>query len=359
METTTDNAAPARLPSAKIIRRGIQGFIFFSAIGTVLSMWWKRPAGLEQVLQTIDWRFMALLVPLIALDYWLGGYRYRLYFDGKIFPNVSLWECMRSNWANMFMGAATPFQTGGGPAQMYVLWRKGVPVTDSILVSLMNFSATLVFFLISSVAVLNWIPPGFLGPGFTPVFQTAFIVVGSIAGLMLLLLFFPFIGHFIINRLLMFIPLRGERMLSKRDRLLLKLEAEIERFGSGFRSVVQRAKWKLLVTVICTIVLFSGKYVMGYVVARAMGQDVPFDLFFGLQIVQLLVIYFAPTPGASGVAEVSAAWLMGKLIPAELMLIYVVLWRFSTTIFGAIIGGFVLLRELGEDRKQPIAIPAE
>ncbi|MCK6692783.1 MAG: flippase-like domain-containing protein [Thermoanaerobaculia bacterium] len=357
MEPATDNAA--RLPPSKIIRRGIQGFIFFSAIGTVVSMWWKRPAGLAEMLEVIDWRFMALLIPLIALDYWLGGFRYRLYFDGKIFPNVSLWDCMRSNWANMFMGAATPFQTGGGPAQIYVLWRKGVSVTDSILVSVMNFSATLVFFILSSIAVLAWIPPGFLGADFTPVFQTAFIVVGSIAGLMLLLLFFPYIGHFLINRIAMFIPLRGEKTLSKRDRLLLKLEQEIERFGSGFRSVVQRAKWKLLVTVVATIVLFSGKYVMGYVVARAMGQDVPFDLFFGLQIVQLLMIYFAPTPGASGVAEISAAWLMGTLIPAELLLVYVVLWRFSTTIFGAVIGGFVLLRELGEDRQQPAVAPVE
>ncbi len=342
----------ARLPSSKTIRRGIQGFIFFSAIGTLLSFWWKRPAGLTEMLALIDWRFMALLLPLIALDYWLGGYRYRLYFDGKIFPNVSLWDCMRSNWANMFMGAATPFQTGGGPAQMFVLWRKGVSVTDSILVSIVNFAATLVFFMLSSIAALYWIPPGLLGAGFTPVFQTAFMVVGAIAGMVLLLLFFPFAGHFLISKTLMFIPLRGGRLLKGRDRLLLKLEREIEQFGSGFRSIVKRAKGKLIITVITTILLFSGKYVMGYVVVRALGQSVPFDLFFGLQIVQLLMIYFAPTPGASGLAEVSASWLMGKLIPAELLVVYVILWRFSTTIIGAVIGGFVLLKELGTDKMQ-------
>ncbi len=354
----TDNSA-ARLPSSTIIRRGIQGFIFFSAAGTLVSMWWKQPAGLSDMLRVIDWPFMALLIPLIAFDYWLGGYRYRLYFDGKIFPNVSLWECMRSNWANMFMGAATPFQTGGAPAQLYVLWRKGISVTDSLLVSIVNLAATLVFFLLSSVAVLVWIPAGFLGPGFTPVFQTAFMVVGSIAGALLLLLFFPFAGHYLIHRLVLFIPLRGARILDRRDRMLLRLEAEIDRFGSGFRSIVGRAKGKLVITVIATIALFSGKYVMGYVVARAMGQQVPFDLFFGLQIIQLLVIYFAPTPGASGVAEVSAAWLMGKLIPAELLLLYVVLWRFSTTVFGAVIGGFVLLKELGEGGQLTGAAEAE
>ncbi len=288
-------------------------------------------------------------------DYWLGGFRYRLYFDGKIFPNVSLWDCMRSNWANMFMGAVTPFQTGGGPAQFYMLWRNGVSITDALLVSVVNLAATLIFFLLSSIAVLNWIPPGFLGAGFTSIFQTAFMVVGSIAGTMLFLLFFPSYGHLLIRKILIFIPLRGERMLKGRDRMLLKTEQEIERFGSGFRSIVQRAKGKLVLTVLATMVLFSGKYVMGYVVARALGQSVPFDLFFGLQIVQLLIIYFAPTPGASGVAEVSAVWLMSKLMPVEILLVYAILWRFSTTIFGAIIGGFVLLKELGVDERRTAA----
>jgi uncharacterized protein (TIRG00374 family) len=354
MEPVKVNATS--LPSSKIIRRGIQGFIFFSAVGTLLSMWWKRPAGLTEVLSLIDWRFMLLLPPLIALDYFLGGFRYRLYFDGKLFPNVSLWDCMRSNWANMFLGAVTPFQTGGGPAQFYMLWRKGVSLTDSLLISVVNLAATLTFFILSSIAVLFWIPPGFLGAGFTPVFQTAFMVVGSIAGLMLLLLFFPFIGHFLIRKMLMFIPLRNGRRLDKRDRLLLKLEEEIERFGGGFRSIVKRAKWKLVVTVIATIVLFSGKYVMGYVVALGMGQSVPFTLFFGLQIVQLLMIYFAPTPGASGVAEISAVWLMSKLMPVEILLVYAVIWRLSTTIIGAVIGGFVLLKELGIEERSPLPV---
>ena len=41
-----------------------------------------------------------------------------------------------------------------------------------------------------------------------------------------------------------------------------------------------------------------------------------------------------------------------ELIPAELLVVYVILWRFSTTIIGAVIGGFVLLKELGTDEIQ-------
>ena len=85
---------------------------------------------------------------------------------------------------------------------------------------------------------------------------------------------------------------------------------------------------------------------MGYVVARTLGQNVPLGLFIGVQIIQLFLIYSAPTPGASGVAELSCVWLLGTMMPTEALLLYVVLWRFTTTVLGAIIGGAVLLHEL-------------
>ena len=334
------------LPSTKVLVRGIQGFIIFSVLGTLLGLWWKRPIGFEDFVSRLEWRFVAILLPLIGLDYLVGGLRYRLYFDGKVLPYVSLWNCMRSNWANMFMGAATPFQTGGGPAQLYILWRCGATVADGILSSLINFTATLIFFLIASVAAILLLPSDLFGENFAPLFKTGFVAVGGVAALMLFVLLFPKLGQQTIKKFLGLLPIRGEKFLRFRDRLLSKLEAETQRFGEGFQKIIRHKKWTLAVTVLLTLTLFSNKYLMGYVIARALGREVPFGIFIGLQIVQLLVIYFAPTPGASGVAELSSVWLMGKLIPESLLIIYAVLWRLAATIIGAAIGGLVLLFEV-------------
>jgi len=343
---SNNSTANSLLPSSKILVRGIQGFIIFSLAGTLLGIWWKRPAGLEDFLSRMEWRFIFILIPLVGLDYLVGGLRYRLYFDGKILPHVSLWNCMRSNWANMFMGAATPFQTGGGPTQLYILWRCGATVADGILSSLINFTATLVFFLIASVTALLLLPPDLFGENFAPLLKTGFIAIGGVAGLMLLVLLFPQLGMRMIKKIFVLLPMRGEKFLAFRGRLLSRLEAETQRFGSGFQKIIREKKWALAVTVIATLILFSNKYVMGYVIARMLGQNVPFGIFLGLQIVQLLVIYFAPTPGASGVAELSSVWLMGKLMPESLLLIYTVLWRLATTMIGAAIGGAVLLLDV-------------
>jgi uncharacterized protein (TIRG00374 family) len=339
------------LPSPRVVRRGIQAFILFSAAGTLLGMWWKRPAGLEEIIANLEWGFGLLLAPLIAIDFWLGGMRYRLFFNGKSMPYVSIWDCMRSNWANMFMGAATPFQTGGAPAQLYVLWRKGVPVADSLLVSTVNLIATLTFFLLSSLLALWWIPADMFGENFTPVFRTGFVVVTLIVSTLLIFLFFPRAAHILLQKIFALLPGRQETALVWRQKILDRTDAELQRFQSGFRSILRHNKRGIILTIIATQVLFFNKYLMGYVIARAMGQEVAFEVFIGLQVIQLLLIYFAPTPGASGLAEVSAVWLMGKIMPGEVLLIYALLWRLSTTILGAIFGGVVLLNEFRENRK--------
>jgi hypothetical protein len=354
------------LPSTKVVVRGIQGFILFSLVGTILGMWWKRPAGLESLASQSDWRFALLLLPLIALDYLLGGLRYRLFFDGKVLPFVSLWDCMRSNWANIFMGAATPFQTGGGPAQLYMLWRSGATVADGVLVSLINFAATLIFFLIASFATVLLLPADLFGENFGPILKTGFLAIGGMTGLVLLVLLFPKLGWRMIEKFLGLLPIRAAKFLALRERLLSKLAAETQRFGEGFKKILQQKKIALAVTVVATLALFFNKYLMGYVIARALGQQVPFGVFIGLQIIQLFLIYYAPTPGASGVAELSSVWLMGKLMPESLLLIYAVLWRFATTIFGAVIGGLVLVLDVRRwERKEapvtahvPVLAPA-
>lgn len=330
------------LPSQKTILYGIQIFVLCSLAGTLLGMWWKRPAGLGELTARLDWRFWIGLLPLIGLDYWLGGFRYRLFFNGKQLPFISQWDCMRSNWANMFMGAATPFQTGGAPAQLYVLWKKGASVTNSLLVSMVNYVATLLFFLLSSLAALAYLPDNLFGENFGVIFRSGFGVITTVVSLTLMVLFFPQTGKFLIKGVLSVLPIKKE----KKERVLKKAGTESQRFNDGFRSILQQNKLGISSAFLATCLLYFNKYLIGYVIVRAMGIEVPFDVFLCIQVIQMLLLYFAPTPGASGLAEVSTIWLMSALMPASLLLVYTVFYRLSTTMLGALAGGVVIIQEM-------------
>lgn len=347
------------LPSPKIIHRGVQWFLLFTVMGVIGALLWKSSANLGVILGNLDQSYLLLLIPLAAVDYLLGGLRYRLFFDGAVLPQISLWNNMRANWANIFMGVVTPFQTGGGPAQLYVLWRCGAKISQSTLVALINLAATLVFFQVASLTALLLLPAHLFGHHLIYAIKIAFVVVGSITGGLLLVMLFPHTAMAATDALFRLIPSRFGKLHTLGRRISSVLKTGSENFGAAFRQILRHKKKALLATVIATLGLFFNKYLMGYVIALALQQQAPFHTFIGLQILHFFLIYFAPTPGASGVAEVSSVWLMEKVMSSEVLIIYAVAWRFFSTYLGAIIGGVVLLLETRALAKPTLASAAQ
>jgi uncharacterized membrane protein YbhN (UPF0104 family) len=71
-----------------------------------------------------------------------------------------------------------------------------------------------------------------------------------------------------------------------------------------------------------------------------------------LSVVGLLlnfVVLFAPSPGASGVAEVVTVGLMENVILKELIPLYVLLTRFFAIYCAVVVGGIVISLQLAKD----------
>ena len=75
--------------------------------------------------------YIPIILGMVFFDWWIGGWRNTI-FVRKVIPNVSQRICFDANLANIFMGAVTPSQTGGGPMHLYMLYRKGVQLTHGI-----------------------------------------------------------------------------------------------------------------------------------------------------------------------------------------------------------------------------------
>ncbi len=65
------------------------------------------------------------------------------------------------------------------------------------------------------------------------------------------------------------------------------------------------------------------------------------------QAVFMFVLYFVPTPGASGVAEGGGAALFGLLVPWHIAGVMAILWRFFTEYLAIGMGAAVAIHFLG------------
>src|SRR5207249_3606714 len=72
----------------------------------------------------------------------------------------------------------------------------------------------------------------------------------------------------------------------------------------------------------------ANKLLAGYAALRALGIPANFVDILLLQTFITFLLYFAPTPGASGLAELLSAAVMSIYVPRALVPSYTLLWRF-------------------------------
>lgn len=90
-----------------------------------------------------------------------------------------------------------------------------------------------------------------------------------------------------------------------------------------------------------TSLAFANRLLAAYVVLRMLGIHAPFVDVLLLQTLIVFLLYFAPTPGGSGIAELVSAAVMSIYVPRELTPSYVLLWRIMVSYLTVGFGSFV------------------
>lgn len=337
--------------SKRRIRRGLQIFTIVS-LGSVVAIFLLTHSHLtREAFGRIEPLWLLCAIPFIAID-WLGG-GYRLYLFSRVFhPSIRFKTCVKANLANYFLGAITPSQTGGGPAQVYMLYVGGMPAVEATSASLMSFFSTTFFLMIAGAGIFAFrgsLP--FSGGYLAHLFNAGMFFFLGIAVLMALALVFP--GFY---RELSRIIVRIVSRVRKKDYLRAGSVAHraidaIDRCHRQLIHYARRHSHIFLAGIVVTAVCFLSKFAVAYLIVRSLGIEASFIHVALLQMVIVLINYFFPTPGASGAAELSSAALMSAIVSKGLIGFYVILWRVLATYVSVAVGGGVVLHELGKREK--------
>jgi len=333
--------------------RGLTILLLCSLVGMGYVFWTTASRDTVVALRHVRPSYLLLLSLLTFLDLWLGGMRNHI-FIRRVKPGISPWVSFRANLANIFLGAATPSQTGGGVAQLFVFHRAGVPVSAAIATSVFNFLATMTFFIATVAAIMVFdVRTGPFSTGIRIFVGYSFAVFSFMLLLFLLSLAKPGWLERVIEKL----HTRSQHATSRPGKSLLNVA---ERSLHGFQNYRDHASYflgearpTLWQSWLLTLLLYWNKYNIAYTVLAGLGQHSDYLTVIFLQNIQLFLLYFAPTPGASGIAEISAASLMKTQVSTALMPVFAVLWRTFTIYVSVLLGGLVLWRETLPKRTAP------
>ena len=85
---------------------------------------------------------------------------------------------------------------------------------------------------------------------------------------------------------------------------------------------------------------------------HSLDYSVDYVMSVGLLVVTTFVMYFSPTPGASGISEGVFGSFFRDILSGNHLILFIVCWRLLTIYLGMIIGLVVLQKELVANRRR-------
>ena len=335
----------ASLLTPKTLRRGFELFVVVSLVSYVgVFLYGSDAASFLPTLARIQWGWVLVGFCLASMD-WIGG-GFRLWIlTRQIHPNPPLLGLMIAGGMGAWGSYVTPLQAGSSPLTVYSMKRVGVPVPKAITATLMSFIATVIFFAIGGPLALAFGAGKALGER------------GNVLGLSLLDLFKGSMGIFAILGVLLLTVMVAPAMVSRgihriaealgrrSARVSARLEglrAGIDQASDSMRAFNTPRGWLALFwATVISGPSHANKLLAGYVALRAVGIEANFVDVLLVQTLITFLLYFAPTPGASGVAELLSAAVMSVYVPRAIVPVYTLVWRCIISWF-TIAAGFVI-----------------
>lgn len=328
--------------------KGLRWFVIISVISILVILAFTVNRDTIQSLKKIRASFLFLAILVLCIKVYLECLRLQTltWAFGKFidFKSSALFTI-----GGYFL-SIVPSGLVGLPLQFYVLKKNGFSLGQGGAIIGMRAINSLIAVII--ILPLVGYYKGIIGEmGLAGVFlRYVFIIIGTLIALSL---FFVFrkeqvskIG-FAIKR---FFTKRGWK---KGIKIVDGILNELNKFRYGLKECWGRGIYKLILTIGIGVVSLFVHGLIAPCIFYGLGMSVSIIKAIVIQLILMFVVLFAPTPGASGIAEGAAFALFRTICPkAELLGIYVLIWRFIIKYIGVILGGILIIRALAGKETQ-------
>jgi uncharacterized protein (TIRG00374 family) len=338
------------------IKPGLTIFLVLSVLSALVIFFVGAEPGTWTSIRHIRPEYALLAAAAMMCHWGFNALRFRILVN-SLDNNVSFRTSLKAFMANVFVSAVTPSQTGGGPIQIYILNRAGVPIAKGFTGCLMG-AVMAVFWLLTSTIVILIAKPGLraeFGGRLTGILVSVVVVFGILALLFLLSLFKIKLVKNLLGRVLLTLlrVVGSERRLAFTKRVLGGLDQYRECMSTFFRV----RKLRLLVALGLTLASLAANSAISVVLLTGLGVDFDVLNVYLAQFILFFIAYFGPTPGASGIAEFSTFWILSSLnVRSDILGVYTVMWRVFTSFIAVAVGGIIILTLIrGSGRSRPAA----
>lgn len=271
----------------------------------------------------------------------------RLYFTLRALGHhLPLRAIARLVFINLFFSNVTPMATGGGLAQIWYLRRRGVPLGRATAATTIRTVLAMIFIFSTAPAFL-FAGSGLRGvPSDAPLALSISLMVSGYALFFAVVLLRP-------RWLAMAVTggVRGLRVFrlineQRAQRWRFAGKRELLTFARSFGRYLSGPRVDVALSIVFTVLFLVSLFSFPALLLWGLDYEIPYLQILGLLVVTTFVMYFAPTPGASGIAEGAFGYAFSGLVAGGHLVLVTLAWRFLTVYLGMLVGVAVTLREV-------------
>ena len=335
----------ATLLTPKVLRRGLEVSLLISLASFAGILLYKgNYREFLASLGRIEPAWILVGAAVASMD-WVGGGLRHWVISRQVWPQATLKAMIVAGGMGAWAGYVTPVHAGASPMMVYAMRRYGIPIPVGLTTILMSFITTVAFFAFTGPMALllgggrSLMEKGnLLGLSLFDLFVGSLTIFGGLGALFLFLVLFPGVARDLTHRLA---DRLGRRSLRVAERLQ-GLRAGVDQAHAALVTYNTPRGWLALGTgVILTALAYAPRLLSGYVALRVIGIEAHFVDVLLLQILITFLLYFAPTPGASGIGEILSALVMQVYVPKGLVPLYTLFWRLFITYGTVVVGSLI------------------
>ena len=289
-----------------------------------------------------DYKYILIILGLMAIYFIIWPLSLSVIIK-KEYPDIRYISAYEISSSEFFFNGITPFSSGGQPFQAYALSKKGVKLSQSTSILMINFIIyQVVINVISIIAISlyfntikestsNFIWIAFVG------FTINFLVL-----ILLILISVSKKTGILIHKFLAF--LSKAKLFKKLENVIPSFDQYVSDVQIAFKTMVKQKK-TIFVSTILKVISLLIFYAIPFYGLKALHLEISYNQLFyviSMTCFALTMVVWLPTPGSSGGAEyafslIFAAFSLSSSNTLSLMLI----WRFATY-YLVMIFGFIM-----------------
>ncbi len=286
-----------------------------------------------------------LAAAAINIIYWgLWGARLKV-LSTSIEPsfNIGLWKSTKIVIANLFLANITPSMAGGEPVRIYLLNKEGLHAGGAT-AAVLGERLLDALFLLLCVPFAFYIFGQYISDG---IFNSLLYIAVFFFIVVVILFAFALKKPERTKRLVLWIANKLNRFSKKPEKFentVQKISTEIDHFHQSMMFFVTKGKKTFLLAGILTALFWMTGWIIPILILMGLGIT-PFIVeSCAAQILLVIIAMMPTTPGSTGVSEGGTAALYGVFMPASLIGVFVLLYRFITYHMGLILGALFQYR---------------